>query len=114
MRARILEIYNKYGDYIVELIPLRVEEEYLKIVIRLPDNSTLRVTEEWQGARLVRYSYFWLTPDHRLKTGWDNAPHHKHLETFPHHKHVGWKGDCQNSEETCLEDVMDVILKERR
>lgn len=112
MHARILDIYARYGESIAELVPVRVEDEYLKVVIRFPDGSTLRVTEQWEEDRLVHYSYFWLTPDHRLRIGWDNALHHRHLETFPHHKHVGEKGNLQPSSETSLEAVIEVILRE--
>ena len=32
MHARILDIYTRYGEYIKELIPLQVEDEYLKVL----------------------------------------------------------------------------------
>lgn len=109
MRARVLDIYAKYGQYIKAIVPLKIEEEYMKIIIYLSDDTTLRITEEWDSDRLVHYSYYWLTPDNRLKVGWDNSPHHKKLENFPHHKHVGGPENRQPSLETCLEDVMNVI-----
>jgi hypothetical protein len=70
----------------------------------------LRVTEQWSGSILERYSYYWLTPTNELKVGWDNAPHHKRLETHPHHKHVERKEQLQPSSETCLEEVMKIVL----
>ncbi|MCX7855728.1 MAG: DUF6516 family protein [Anaerolineae bacterium] len=42
----------------------------------------------------------------------NNAPHHRHLETFPHHKHVGEKGNRQPSTEISLEEAIEVILRE--
>ena len=63
MRARILDIYAKYDEYIEEIVPLKIEDEYMKIIIYLPDGTNLRVTEEWEGNKLVHYSYYWLTPD---------------------------------------------------
>jgi hypothetical protein len=110
MRSRILDIYARYSEYIHRLVPLQVEDEYLKIVIYFADGSNLRVTEEWEEGILVKYSYYWLTPDNRLKIGWDNAPHHVQLENFPHHKHVGQQTNRQPSDETCLEEVMQVII----
>ena len=68
------------------------------------------MNEEWEGAALVRYGYYWLTPDNRLNIGWDNAPHHVELASFPHHKHVGEQTDRQPSDETDLADVMQVII----
>lgn len=112
MRTRVLDIYAKYGEYIKAIVPLKIEDEYMKIIIYLSDDTTLRVTEEWDGDRLVHYSCYWLTPDNQLKVGWDNSPHHKKLENFPHHKHVGRRENRQTSFETCLEDVMEAIISE--
>jgi hypothetical protein len=110
MQSRILDIYARYSKYIHRFVPLRVEDEYLKIVIYFSDGSSLRVAEEWEEGILIKYSYYWLTPDNRLKIGWDNAPHHVQLENFPHHKHVEQQTSRQPSDETCLEDVMQVII----
>ena len=85
----------------------------LMIILYLKDSTNLRVTEQWQGKALQRYSYYWLTSIDELKIGWDNAPHHTHLVNFPHHKHVGRKENLQPSFETCLEEVMEVILRGR-
>lgn len=43
---------------------------------------------------------------------WDNAPHHAELANFPHHKHVGQHTSRQPSDETCLEEVMQVIISQ--
>ncbi len=110
MQSRILDIYAQYSEYIRRLVPLQVEDEYLKIVIYFADGSNLRVTEEWEEGALIRYSYYWLTPDNQLEIGWDNAPHHLKLANFPHHKHVGQQINRQPSDETCLEEVMQVII----
>lgn len=110
MRSRILDIYARYGKCIHRLVPLQVEDEYLKIVIYFADGSNLRVTEEWEGDVLTKYSYYWLTPDNQLKIGWDNTPHHVKLANFPHHKHVGQQTNRQPSGETRLEEVMQVII----
>jgi hypothetical protein len=32
------------------------------------------------------------------------------MESFPHHKHVGQQTNMQPSDETCLEEVMQVII----
>ena len=110
MQSRLLTIYAAYSDYILRLTPLQIEEEYLKVIIHLIDGSNLRVTEEWAAGRLIRYSYYWLTHDNRLKIGWDNAPHRADLATFPHHKHEAEQARRQPSNETCLEEVIEVII----
>ena len=110
MQARILDIYAKYSEYIEAIVPLRIEDEYMKIIMYLSDDTNLRVAEEWDGDVLVHYSYYWLTSGNRLKIGWDNSSHHRKLQNFPHHKHVGRQENRQPSFETCLEDVMKVII----
>lgn len=110
MQSRILDIYALYGEYIHRLVPLQVEDKYLKIVIYFADGSNLRVTEEWEEDVLTKYSYYWLTSDNRLNIGWDNVPHHTQLVNFPHHKHVGQQTSRQSSNETCLEEVMQIII----
>ena len=36
---------------------------------------------------LGKYTYTLIKENRRI-VGWDNAPHHKHLENFPHHFHT--------------------------
>ena len=39
--------------------------------------------------------------------GWDNAPHHKEVNSFPHHKHLGSKVEPSN--ERNLSEVLKFI-----
>jgi len=68
MQSRILSIYARYGEYIHHLVPLQVEDEYLKTVIYFADGSNLRVTEEWQEDVLIKYSCY-LSP---INTSWND------------------------------------------
>ena len=111
--ARLLEIEERFGEYIQSIAPLELDGETLRLILHLKRDTHLRVTEKWRGDVLERYSYYWLTAENQLmKIGWDNAPHHTHLANFPHHKHVGRKENRQLSFETRLEDVMEVIIPE--
>jgi len=107
---RLFEIEEAYGEKVQSIVPLELDGETLRLILHLKDGTNLRVTEQWQGRTLKRYSYYWLTPADKLKMGWDNAPHHTRLKNFPHHKHVGRKENLQPSFETCLEEVMEIIL----
>lgn len=107
---RLLEIEEKIGAMVDRIVPIELDEETLQITLYLKDGSNLRVAEQWDGKNIKRYSYYWLTPANELKIGWDNAPHHTKLETFPHHKHVARQDNLQPSAETCLEDVMRVVV----
>ena len=109
---RLLEIEQLCQPHLQRLVLLELEAETLRLVVYLNDGSNLRITEQWQGEELERYSYYWLTSTNTLKIGWDNAPHHTRLENFPHHKHVGRMEDRQPSFETRLEEVIKVIFTE--
>lgn len=107
---RLLEIEEKFEAVMQRIVPIEMDGETLRLIMYLKDGTNLRVTEQWDGMVLKRYSYYWLDPAGELKMGWDNAPHHMQLETFPHHRHIGQQGNLQPSTEACLEDVMKVIF----
>jgi hypothetical protein len=106
---RLLEIEEEFERMDLRVVPIELDGETLRLILYLRDGSNLRVAEQWDGDRLVRYSYYWLTAENNLKIGWDNAPHHKQFETYPHHCHVEKQNNLQPSAETSLEDVMKVI-----
>ena len=108
---RLLEIEEKFGTAVQRIVPAELDGSTLRVILYLNDGSNLRVTEQWETGRLRRYSFYWLTSDYELKIGWDNAPHHRQLENFPHHKHVERQNNLKPSAETCLEEVMSVILQ---
>ncbi len=108
---RLIEIEERFSDLVECVLPLELDGETLRLALYLKDGTTLRLAEQWNGAVLERYSYYWLTGDNQLKIGWDNAPHHTRLATFPHHKHVERQDNLQTSAETTLEAVMEIIRK---
>ncbi len=108
---RLLEIEEKFEAKVERIVPVELDEETLRVILYLKDGTNLRVAEQWAGRFLKRYSYYWLTIENKLKIGWDNAPHHTKLESFPHHKHVGRQENMEESTETCLEEVMAIILR---
>jgi hypothetical protein len=107
---RLIEIEHAFGGRVERIIPLELDGETLRLVLYLKDGTNLRVTEQWHGRRLERYSYYWLTVANELRIGWDNAPHHSHLENCPHHKHLGRNNSLEPSFETSLEEVMPIVL----
>jgi len=109
---RLLEIETNFSESVERIVPVELDGETLRLILHLRDGTNLRVTEQWSGSLLERYSYYWLTPTNELKVGWDNAPHHTRLETYPHHKHVGRKENLQPSSETRLEEVMKIVVSD--
>ncbi|MFH1673549.1 MAG: DUF6516 family protein [Pseudomonadota bacterium] len=108
---RLLEIEEKFEEDVERIVPVELDGETLRVVLYLKDGTNLRVTEQWAGKVLKRYSYYWLNAANDLKVGWDNAPHHTKLRSFPHHKHIGRQKNLQPSTETSLEEVMGIILE---
>ena len=94
---------------IEQIVPLELDDQAIRLILHLKDGTNLRLTEQWEGGVLQRYSYYWLTVTNELKIGWDNAPHHTHVETFPHHKHVGRQDNLQPSTETDLNEVLAFV-----
>jgi len=80
---------------------------FLKIKAELIDGSVLYI-REFVSEDEYNYSFQW-QKDGKLVVRWDNAPHHKDVETFPHHKHVGSQDNVQPSKEISLEDILRVI-----
>lgn len=106
---RLLSIEDAYRERIERIVVVELDGETLRLILYLHDGTNLRVTEQWRGTRLERYSYYWLTAENRLKIGWDNAPHHTRIATHPHHKHCEHQKNIQPSCETSLEEVLAVI-----
>ncbi|ASJ12994.1 toxin-antitoxin system TumE family protein [Thermococcus thioreducens] len=80
---------------------------FLKIRVELIDRSVLYI-REFVSEEDYNYSFQW-QKNGKLIVRWDNAPHHKNVETFPHHKHVGSKDNVRPSKEVSLEDVLRII-----
>lgn len=60
----------------------------------------------------IKYRYQYMDKHLELVFRYDNAPHHKHLNTFPHHKHL--QHGEQESEEPTLGDVLMEIAQRKR
>ena len=90
---RSLDIRERFGARVRRPVPVELDGETLRLILYLEDGTNLRVTEQ-----------------NELKVGWDNVPHHMQLDNFPHHKYVGRQDNLHPPYETCLEEVMEVIL----
>lgn len=116
---RLLQIETLFAAQVARIVVIDLDDELLRLILYFKDGSNpstssgqrLRVTEQWSGDALSRYSYYWLTAENELKIGWDNAPHHTRLQNFPHHKHAGQQANMLPSFEKTLEDVMQAIIQ---
>ena len=109
LQARIADIWAILADCIAELTVVRVDYHAFKLKVVLTDGSALRINEQYRQGVLEQYAYYWLTPDGQLRVGWDNVPHHRHLDTFPHHKHVESQENRVPSAETTPTEILAAI-----
>ncbi|MFA4702201.1 toxin-antitoxin system TumE family protein [Pyrococcus kukulkanii] len=88
------------------------ELELLEFKIRaeLIDGSVLYI-KEFVSEDEYKYSFQW-QKGNKLLIRWDNAPHHKQIETFPHHKHIESPENIYPSTELSLEDVLKAIERQ--
>jgi hypothetical protein len=89
--AAFRETVSTYHELVesIERFSYQEEEqlEQLRAQLRLFDGTILWVREIYVADHLDAYSYYWLRSDESIIIGWDNAPHHRDIETFPHHRH---------------------------
>jgi len=59
---------------------------------------------------LVKYKYQWQSPEGNLLKRWDNAPHHRELNTFPDHVHdsAGVHSSPAMNPELILDDGLNI------
>jgi hypothetical protein len=57
-----------------------------------------------------KYRYHWMN-ENGLIMRWDNAPHHKEIETFPFHIHT--RNEILPSEEVRLDEILKTIERLR-
>lgn len=103
--------FSKYQN-IITLIKITDEEHYENIYkikgrLILIDNSFLDFREVYNNNKLIAYSYYWISQIKNTLIGWDNAPHHKEINTYPHHKHI--KGNILESKQHNMDDVLKYI-----
>ena len=89
-----------------------VEEEtatFLRVKVQMMDDTQLFI-RELLFAGGSKYSYHWQTPEGKLLSRWDNAPHWNDVPTSPHHKHLA--GRVLPSHRVAIEDVLEEIRKQ--
>lgn len=105
----IFELLNKssaVADFQILAYERWEKGYYIKIIAELVDSSQLFI-REYIDPEERNYSYHWQKNTGELIIRWDNAPHHKELNTFPHHRHK--KDSVSPSEPVTIEEVIEYI-----
>ena len=90
---RLLDEYSAViADVALEVFEATPREGFVRLNILFDNGYRLHVFEyvRVEGCRVERlkYRYHFEDDEGRLLFRYDNAPHHRGLETFPHHKHL--------------------------
>lgn len=80
---------------------------FFKCKITFNNDTDLFVIESFRKEE-IHYSYHWQDRGGKLLIRWDNAPHHKKIETYPYHMH---NPDVQPSSLMNLQEILDYIEK---
>ena len=84
--------------------------------VRLSNGDLVEMTErvlEVHGALDVsKYRHHWQDRSGRLIKRWDNAPHHREIDTFPYHLHDGAEDHVVCHASTSGLEVLQQILEE--
>ncbi|MCY3414322.1 MAG: hypothetical protein INQ03_21935 [Candidatus Heimdallarchaeota archaeon] len=103
------ELKSKYHfNKEIDITDLRTGSNfvYIKMKIKLNDSSVIFV-KEYNSIDERKYSYHWQDHSGKMLIRWNNAPHHKTVETFPHHLHK--EGRIESSKDISLNDVLESI-----
>ena len=103
---RSLDTHSCVTTYDVQVYRHWSDGFYYKLKINLADGSELRA-REYMDSNERDYSFHWQTPNGRLISRWDNAPHHRTVPTYPHHRHT--MDGIVESRDISLDSVLSLI-----
>ncbi len=86
-------------------------EGYLKGILSLTHGYSLHIAEYVQTLpvlEVVKYRYHLQDNEGAFIGRWDNAPHHRELESFPNHMHTS-NGSICISEPMTLMKILDAL-----
>jgi len=111
----IKKVANQHPD-VVKFRLIRevigVNNGFIRFALDLRDSTELHIFEYVDSTlHKIDYSYPWQNKEKILIQRWDNAPHHKEIETFPHHMHNG--ENIIPSNEPTFAEILRIISPRR-
>lgn len=111
---RLIEEYSDIiADVVVEVFEATGKEGFIRGSMTFIDGSRLSFLEYVRISAgnpvKLRYRYHYEDPEGKLVFRYDNAPHHRNIDTFPHHKHLA-NGRIVESREPTLKEVLEEII----
>ena len=87
-------------------------ECYIKGILTLSGGNELHIAEyviTEPNIQRLKYRYHLQTLEKKFLARWDNAPHHREIETHPNHLHLS-QGKVKPSSEMSIEQVLFAVL----
>ena len=115
--AQIESILRDFPDirsYTLTKKVYNLKQGYISATIVFENGCRLEFVEvkDTELAGKLKYRYQCMDEKHELIFRYDNAPHHKEIETSPHHRHT--LGEVQESHEPTLHDILLEIAQIER
>lgn len=93
------------------------KQGYINGTIIFKDETILEFTEvkDIDLIPKIKYRYHYMSSQNELIFRYDNAKHHKELDTFPHHKHIK-DIELESSEVDLFEVLLEIeqIIRENQ
>lgn len=111
-----IENYNHvFENYQLKEKVYSEERGFIEGELSFTDESQLDFAEviDTGQAHKIKYHYHYMDNGNNLIFRYDNAKHHKEINTFPHHKHLQDKvvESCEPEINNVLAEIEDIIIK---
>jgi hypothetical protein len=112
IKESLLKKFSLITHFSVDFEEIEDYKGHIKGKLEVMNGSTLYFFEFIEVQNnvpvLVKYKYQWQSPEGDLLKRWDNAPHHRELNTFPDHVHDS--DGVHSSPAMNLESMLDYCL----
>jgi len=110
----ILQDFPNIRSYTLTKKVYNLKQGYIGGAIVFENGCRLEFVEvkDTELASKLKYRYQYMDGKQELIFRYDNAPHHKEIETFPHHRHTSDK--VQESHEPTLHNILLEIAQIER
>jgi len=68
-----------------------------------------RFNVENETVNVTKYSFHWECKENNQIKRWDNAMHHRQLNTYPHHMHDGNEKNVVSHYQPTLLEILDIV-----
>jgi len=88
---------------------------YVRMKLALVNNDMAElfecfsVDEAMRNIVTEKYSYHWQSSVGEIRKRWDNAPHHREIDTYPHHVHDGSEDNVKSGRMVGMVEIVSLL-----